>query len=112
MTIAVSVDGLPREHNQRRKPATYERILKNIGGGKVNIQCTVVRQHLERDGYLDEFLAFWSARPEVHRVWFSAYTPQRGEESPERLRGEDRVLFAALAAELSRHYPKLMLPKE
>jgi MoaA/NifB/PqqE/SkfB family radical SAM enzyme len=111
LTIAVSVDGLPREHNERRKPATYERILKNIGGGKVNIHCTVVRQHLERDGYLDEFLTFWSARPEVNRIWFSVYTPQRGEDSPERLRSEDRVRLAAMATELSRRYPKLMLPE-
>jgi MoaA/NifB/PqqE/SkfB family radical SAM enzyme len=111
LTIAVSVDGLPREHNERRKPATYERILKNIDGRKVNIHCTVVRQHLERDGYLDEFLAFWSARPEVNRIWFSVYTPQRGEESPERLRSEDRLRFAALSSGLSRRYPKLMLPE-
>ncbi len=66
LTIAVSVDGLPPEHNQRRKPATYERILKNIDGRKVNIHCTVVRQQLERDGYLDEFLSISrSRRPEV-----------------------------------------------
>jgi MoaA/NifB/PqqE/SkfB family radical SAM enzyme len=110
MTMAVSVDGLPREHDVRRKPATYDRILKNIAGRKVNIHCTVVRQHLERNEYLDEFLEFWSARPEVNRIWFSIYTPQRGEESPERLRSEDRLRFAALADERSRRYPKLMLP--
>src|SRR5438067_13169167 len=28
--VAVSVDGLPEHHDVRRKPATYERILKNI----------------------------------------------------------------------------------
>ncbi len=48
LTVAVSVDGLPAEHDERRKPATYERILKNIEGRSVNIHCTVVRQHLER----------------------------------------------------------------
>jgi MoaA/NifB/PqqE/SkfB family radical SAM enzyme len=111
VTIAVSVDGLPREHDERRKPATYERILRNIDGRKVNVHCTVVRQHLARDGYLDDFLAFWSARPEVNRIWFSVYTPQRGEKSPERLRSEDRMRFAALADELSRRHPKLMLPQ-
>lgn len=110
LTIAVSVDGLPKEHDERRQPATYERILKNIEGRTVNIHCTVVRQHLERDEYLDEFIAYWSARPEVNRIWFSVYTPQRGEESAERLRPEDRVRFAEVAARLSRKYPKLMLP--
>lgn len=111
LTVAVSVDGLQPEHDERRKPATYERISKNIAGRKVNIHCTVVRQHLERDGYLDEFLAQWSARPEVHRIWFSVYTPQRGEESRERLRADDRLRFAAQAARLARRYPKLMLPE-
>src|SRR6476619_8260802 len=28
LTIAVSIDGLPEEHDVRRKPATYERILR------------------------------------------------------------------------------------
>src|SRR5262245_30790016 len=30
LVIVVSIDGLPAEHDVRRKPATYERILKNI----------------------------------------------------------------------------------
>src|SRR5215813_3071283 len=32
LRIAVSVDGLPEHHDIRRKPATYDRILKNISG--------------------------------------------------------------------------------
>jgi len=32
VTVAVSVDGNPEDHDVRRKPATYEHILKNIGG--------------------------------------------------------------------------------
>src|ERR1700722_18899585 len=90
VTVAVSVDGLPRDHDLRRKPATYSRILKNIEGRKVNIHCTIVRQQVEQEGYLDEFLAFWSARPEIHRIWFSVYTPQRGEQSAEMLTPELR----------------------
>src|SRR5579871_4711599 len=35
--VTISVDGLPEHHDVRRKPATYERILKNIEGCKVNI---------------------------------------------------------------------------
>ena len=108
--IAVSVDGLPADHDVRRKPATYERILKNVEGGKINIHCTIVRAHLQRPGYLDEFLAFWSARPEVHCIWFSVYTPQVGERSAETLAPEDRVSLAAQLPALSRRYPKLMLP--
>ena len=30
LTIAVSIDGLQPEHDHRRSPATYERILSNI----------------------------------------------------------------------------------
>jgi len=39
LRVAVSVDGLPEHHDIRRKPATYERILKNIEGREVNIHC-------------------------------------------------------------------------
>ena len=79
------------EHDVRRRPATYDRILRNIAGRRVNIHCTIVRAHLEQAGYLEQFLAFWSARPEVNRIWFSVYTPQRGESTPEMLRPEQRV---------------------
>src|ERR1700751_3361258 len=37
LNIVVSVDGLQADHDERRKPATYERILKNIDGTKVTI---------------------------------------------------------------------------
>jgi len=95
----------------RRTPATYDRILRNIDGRKVNIHCTIVRQHMERDGYLDEFTAFWSARPEVNRIWFSVYTPQRGEVSVECLTSEQRLRLPVELPALERRYPKLMLPE-
>jgi sulfatase maturation enzyme AslB (radical SAM superfamily) len=60
--VAVSIDGLPEDHDIRRKPATYERILKNIEGGEVNIHWTITRPMLSRPGYLQEYLAFWNAR--------------------------------------------------
>src|SRR5215470_1167483 len=37
--VIVSVDGLAPEHDQRRKPATYARILKGIEGRKITIHC-------------------------------------------------------------------------
>jgi len=110
VTVAVSVDGLAPDHDVRRRPATYERILRNISGRRVNIHCTIVRQHLQQPGYLEQFLAFWCGRPEVNRVWFSVYTPQRGEVSAEKLLPEDRLRLAALLPGLSRRFPKLMLP--
>ena len=109
ITVAVSVDGLPQHHDVRRAPATYERILKNIAGRRVNVHGTVVRAHLQEPDYLDDYLAFWSARDEVHRIWFSVYTPQRGEQSPEMLAPGDRARLAAALPTLSRKYPKLLV---
>lgn len=110
LTVAVSIDGLAPDHDVRRHPATYDRILKNIAGRRINVHSTIVRQHLQQSGYLEQFLAFWSARHEVNRIWFSVYSPQRGESSPEKLLPEDRLRLAAQLPALSRRFPKLMLP--
>jgi MoaA/NifB/PqqE/SkfB family radical SAM enzyme len=91
LNIAVSVDGLQPEHDVRRKPATYERIVKNIAGTKVTIHCTITGQMMERPGYLEEFARFWSAREETKRIWFSLFTPQRGAVAPEILTPEQRA---------------------
>ena len=53
LRVAVSVDGLPEDHDIRRKPATYQRILKNIAGREVNIHWVVTRPILARPGYLE-----------------------------------------------------------
>jgi MoaA/NifB/PqqE/SkfB family radical SAM enzyme len=111
VTIAVSVDGLAPDHDVRRAPATYSRILRNLAGRKVNIHCTIVRRHMQREGYLKEFAAFWSGRAEINRIWFSVYTPQRGETSAECLTPEQRVRLAEELPALARHYPKLVLPE-
>ena len=66
--VTVSVDGLPEHHDVRRKPATYDRILKNIAGCQVNMHGTITRPMLERPGYLEEYISFWNARPEVVRI--------------------------------------------
>ena len=108
--LVVSIDGLPAEHDRRRAPATYNRILKHIAGHRITVHCTVTRPMLAVSGYLDEFSRFWSARPEVHRIWFSIYTPQQGDGSEERLRPEDReALFAALGT--AARFPKVHLPR-
>jgi len=109
--IAVSVDGLPEHHDIRRKPATYERILKNINGRKINVHWVITRPMLGRPGYLEEYVAFWNAQPEVNHVWVSLYSPQIGEESPERLTPEDRERVASELPPLRKKYPKLLLPE-
>ena len=48
-----------------------------------------------RRAIIEEFLRFWSARPEVEKIWMSLYTPQIGEVSDERLRPADRERVVA-----------------
>jgi MoaA/NifB/PqqE/SkfB family radical SAM enzyme len=90
LQVVVSVDGLPAEHDRRRAPATYARILKHIAGHRITVHCTVTRQQVRRDGYLEEFLRFWQANEDTRMIWVSLYTPQRGELSAERLTAADR----------------------
>jgi len=71
LTIVVSIDGLQPEHDARRTPATYERILRHIAAHHITVHCTVTRQQAIRPGYIEEFLRFWSTRPEVARIWMS-----------------------------------------
>jgi MoaA/NifB/PqqE/SkfB family radical SAM enzyme len=106
--VAISVDGLPEHHDVRRKPATYERILKNIEGREVNIHWVITRPMLERAGYLEEYVKFWNARPEVNRIWVSVYTPQVEEQSAEMLKPADRVELASQLPPLARRYSKLL----
>ncbi|MCB1020266.1 MAG: radical SAM protein [Bryobacterales bacterium] len=107
LTVCVSIDGLQPEHDERRKPATYERILKNIVGQRITIHSTITAQMLERPGYLREFLAFWTPREEIQRVWFSVFTPQVGDDLPEMLTHEQRLRVMAELIELRREFPKL-----
>ena len=111
LAIVVSIDGLAPEHDARRAPATYERILKHIASRRVTIHCTVTRQQAVRPGYVEEFLRVWSARPEVRRIWFSLYTPQVGEVSDERLTPVDRRRVIADLTALRSWFPKLEAPE-
>ena len=79
LQMVVSIDGLQPEHDVRRTPATYDRILKHINGHQITVHCTVTRQQVQRDGYLEEFVRFWSENPDTHQIWVSLYTPQVGE---------------------------------
>jgi hypothetical protein len=110
-SIVVSIDGLQPEHDVRRTPATYDRILKHIAGHTITVHCTATRQLTVRPGYLEEFLRFWSDRPEVEKIWISLYTPQIGEISDERLRPADRERAVADLLALRLRFPKLALPK-
>lgn len=111
LNISVSIDGLQPEHDRRRAPATYDRILSNIHGQQITIHCTVTGQMMKRAGYLREFLEFWTPRPEVRRVWFSLFTPQVGDALPEILTPAERAQAIEEMLVLQREYPKLEMPE-
>jgi sulfatase maturation enzyme AslB (radical SAM superfamily) len=112
LLIVVSIDGLAPEHDVRRKPATYERILTSIEGHQITIHCTITRQMTEREGYLRDFMDFWSARPETEKIWFSMFTPQIGETSYEILPPAARRKAVKDLLEIYDHYPKLGMTRE
>ena len=111
LQICVSIDGLQPEHDKRRTPATYDRILKHIVGHQITVHCTVTRQQVQRDGYLEEFARFWSDEPNTRQIWFSLYTPQIGEVSDEILRPHDRERVIAALMSLRVRFPKIQMPE-
>ncbi len=106
LQVCVSIDGLAPEHDVRRAPATYDRILKHIKGHQITVHCTITSQQA-RPGYVTEFTEFWAANPDVKRIWFSLYTPQKGEVAPEILTPEDRRRVVAEISALYERHPKL-----
>src|ERR1700678_499946 len=110
LSLVVSIDGMQPEHDERRKPATYERILKSIAGAKVTIHSTITGITADRRGYMEEFLSFWSDRSEVDKIWISLFTPQRGATGPEILTPAQRAFVVEELLRLGPLYPKLQMP--
>ena len=79
--------------------------------GAITVHCTVTRQQVNRQGYIEEFLNVWSARREIQKIWVSLYTPQLGEVSDERLLPSDRERVIGDLLALRLRYPKLNMPK-
>jgi len=90
--LVVSIDGLQPEHDIRRRPATYERILKNIEGHAIAVHCTITSAMVRRTRYIPEFVEFWSANANVKKIWMSIFTPQTGATNIECLDVEERKL--------------------
>jgi MoaA/NifB/PqqE/SkfB family radical SAM enzyme len=111
MNVVVSIDGLQPEHDERRKPATYARILKNIAGQRITIHSTVTGQLIKRPGYLRAFLEFWTPRIEIQKVWFSLFTPQIGDHLPEILTPDERNQAIEELLQLRKEFPKLDMPE-
>jgi len=112
LQIVVSIDGLQPEHDRRRAPATYDRILQNIRGHSITVHCTVTHQMATHDNGFAEFLTFWSDRPEVRNIWFSLFTPQVGDAVEEILSPVEREATLDQLSRLRSLFPKLYLPNE
>jgi sulfatase maturation enzyme AslB (radical SAM superfamily) len=111
LDVVVSIDGLQPEHDVRRAPATYDRILKNIAGQRITVHCTITGQMMKQPGYLKKFLEYWTPKAEVRRVWFSLFTPQVGDQLPEMLQPHERVQAIADMLALRKEFPKLNMPE-
>ena len=107
LKIVVSIDGLQAEHDARRTPATYDRIFKHIDGHRITVHCTITSQMMRRDGYIEEFMTLWSARPEVDEIQVSLFTPQIGTTSVETLSPEMRLRAVNELGRLSATLPKI-----
>ena len=71
----------------------------------------MTRQQVRREGYIEEFLAFWQQNPNTRLIWMSLYTPQIGELSMERLSAADRERVVADLRRLRKKFSKLQLPE-
>ncbi len=105
--LAVSIDGLAADHDRRRAPATYERILKNIAGHQVVVHCTLTAPMARQAGYLEAFVDFWAGNPHVKKIWMSIFTPQRGAELEEIPSPEERERMIVELERLRGLYPAL-----
>jgi hypothetical protein len=75
------------------------------------VHCTVTRQQVQRDGYLEEFVEFWSANPNVRQICVSLFTPQVGEAAEEILLPADRERVVAAVMTLRLKHRKLTMPE-
>jgi MoaA/NifB/PqqE/SkfB family radical SAM enzyme len=111
LQLSVSIDGLQPEHDARRMPATYDRILRNIEGHHIAVHCTITSAMVKRSGYIPEFVAFWSANPAVEKIWMSIFTPQRGATNIECLNGDERKRVVETLLQLRCDETKLDMPE-
>lgn len=112
LRLSISVDGLQPEHDARRKPATYDRILRNIQGQHVAIHCTITSAMMRKPGDLQEFIAFWAANPDVEKIWMSMFTPQRGAHPIECLSQQQRRVAVQQLLQLKPMFPKLDMSED
>jgi hypothetical protein len=59
--------------------------------------------------YFESFLAFWSKKPEIKRIWMSIFTPQQGAVGPEILSAQERAQVIEELGRLRTRFPLLDL---
>jgi hypothetical protein len=77
----------------------------------VTVHCTITSHMMRSPDYLDRFLAFWTPRAEIKKVWFSIFTPQIGATDPEILTPDERQRTITELLELRKRYAKLDMPE-
>jgi len=107
LQLVVSIDGLQPEHDLRRKPATYERILSNIQSQHIAVHCTITSAMVKRSGYIPEFVDYWSANPAGEKIWMSIFTPQRGAANVECLTADERRSVVEILLRVRQNQGKL-----
>lgn len=107
LSVVVSIDGLQPDHDERRKPATYERILQNIRDAQVTIHSTITGQMTRQENYFERFLTFWSEKPQIKRIWMSIFTPQKGATGAEILTCQERARVIKELVYLRTRFPVL-----
>jgi hypothetical protein len=75
------------------------------------VHSTITGQMMKRESYLEQFIEFWSAKPEIRKIWMSMFTPQVGATGPEILTGEERKQAVKELLRLRELFPKLDMPK-
>lgn len=109
--LVVSIDGLQPDHDARRQPATYARILKHIEHQRVVVHCTITAPMIRRPGYLEEFVHEWSHNANVKKIWMSIFTPQIGEQLAELPTVAERQQIIEELLRLRARYPALDMPR-
>ncbi len=66
---------------------------------------------MDRPGYLEDFVRFWSEREETKRIWISLFTPQRGAMDPEILTPDQRRRVTEELLRLRIAYPLIDMTK-
>ena len=111
LNIVVSIDGLQPEHDVRRAPATYDRILKNIAGQKITIHCTITGQMMKQPGYLENFCGTGRPSPRSARYGSACSRLKSETGCPKCCNPMSASTPSPTCCALRNEFPKLDMPE-